>query len=76
MNVKELIEELSKYPEETLCVFRSNEGGYNEAVEVRTICLRPTTNIGLLYGSYDYEQELLQPNAIEIVAKSKKGQGV
>lgn len=52
MNVKELIEKLSKYPDDTIVVTEGYENGFNDILEVKTIKLSERNNKEWWDGKY------------------------
>jgi hypothetical protein len=53
MNVKELIEALSQYPEDTMVVVHGYEGEYAESGSVDGVLLKFTTNSVWYYEKYE-----------------------
>jgi len=52
MNVKELIEALSQYPENTMVVVAGYAGGYDESENIDEISLILNVNTAWYYGKY------------------------
>lgn len=57
MNVKELIEVLSQYPEDAMVVVAGYEGGYNESRNADEFSLRLNVNTAWYYGKHEEATE-------------------
>jgi hypothetical protein len=69
MNVKELIEVLSQYPEDTMVVVRGYEGGYDESKYTTEILLRLNANNAWYYGDHE-EADKYTENPVKAVVIS------